>query len=346
MHTYKSAFAASLLLTITLLVNSCIDALEFPSANEGDKLLVVDGKLDASGGAQILRLSESFLVGRSANFPPVTGAQVTLGDDLGNSENYVEIEPGVYRLDGSSLQGVTGRTYQLKITHGGKHYESVPETMPQALQADSSSFSIANQRFVYLHSNFKIPQDYGAGPYLKWRIDNVYQLSEIFCGPLDPTWVCYVQEYFGNQLLPILDASQLDRGVPSSQFVARKEANKTFGEVVYFNLYMETLSPEAFSYWSKVSLLLEQTGSFFDAPPSAIRGNIINTDNPNELVLGYFYAAPEDTTHVKVIASDFLPYHINPYCGAPGFPPFPRPSECCTCTRVPNSTRTKPDYWQ
>ncbi len=67
---------------------------------------------------------------------------------------------------------------------------------------------------------------------------------------------------FGNQLLPLLDGSLLARGETAKPFVAVKEADKTFGEVVFFNLYMETLTPDAFKYWSEVSLLLPKAGVF------------------------------------------------------------------------------------
>ena len=345
MHTSKYSIVTILLLASGIFLHSCVDALEF-NPTEGDKLLVVDGKLTTSGEDQFLRLSRTAAVGRSDNFPAVTGANVTLRDDLGNSVNYEEIQPGRYRLNGSAMQGVSGSTYTLRIEADGKIYESKPETMPQNIEADSSFFAIVNQKFVNVHTTVQIPADLAQGPFLKWRIDNVWQVNEIYCGPFDPTNVCYVKQTFSNQLLPILDGSLLTRGETARPFVAVKEADKTFGEVVYFNLYMETLTPDAFKYWNKVSLLLTQSGSIFDAPPGAIRGNVTNINDPNELVLGYFYAAPEDTTHVKVLASDFLPYTINPYCGVAGFPPFPLPSECCNCTQIPNSTLVKPDYWE
>ncbi len=344
MYTYKYSIVA-MLLASGIFLQSCVDALEF-SPTEGEKLLVVDGKLTTSGEDQFVRLSQTAAVGRSDNFPPVIGANVTLRDDLGNFVNYEEIQPGSYQLSGSAIQGASGRTYTLRIEAAGKVYESKPEIMPQSIEADSSFFTIANQKFVYVNTSVKIPTDLVQGPFLKWRIDNVYQVNEVYCGPFDPTNICYIKQTFGNQLLPILDGSLLARGETAKPFVAVKEADITFGEVVYFNLYMETLTPDAFKYWNKVSLLLTQSGSIFDAPPGAIRGNITNINDPNEFVLGYFYAAPEDTTHVKVLASDFLPYTINPYCGVAGFPPFPFPPECCTCTLISNSTLVKPDYWE
>ncbi len=344
MRTFKFLHKSVVLLASCVLLHSCIDALEF-TPTESDPLLVVDGKLTTDGGIQTLRLSNSAAVGRSANFPPVTNALVTLRDDLGATATYFETEPGLYQLNGNSIQITSGRTYTLRIETGGKIYESSPETMPQNIDVNDSFFAVGNRQSVYIYASVNIPEDEQQGPYLKWRIENVAQISEVYCGPFDPTNTCYVTQTFSNQLLPLLDGSLLTRGETAKPFVAVREADKTFGEVVFFNLYMETLTPDAFKYWNKVSLLLSQTGSFFDAPPGVIRGNIININNPEELVLGYFYAAPEDTTHVKVLASDLLPVNINPYCGVAGFPPFPFPPECCTCTRLPNSTLVKPPYW-
>jgi hypothetical protein len=331
-------------LSAALLLHSCIDVLDLRPATTS-KLLVVDGKLTASAGTQLLRLSETSVVGRSANFPPVEGAQITLRDHLGNEGMYEEIEPGVYALDGSVIAGTPGRTYILRIEVNGEVYESLPETMPESVRPDSSFFVVTNGQLLNVYSSIPIPGDIERGPYFKWRSEYVYQLSEYFCHPLQPTKVCFVQQYFSNQLLPILDGSLLARGETARPFVAATEADRRFGETVFFNVYQETLNPDAFTYWNKISLLLTQTGSFFDAPPGAVRGNVINLNKPEEPVLGYFYAAPEDTTRVKVLASDFLPVRINPYCGIPGFPPSPRPAECCGCTLVPNASTIMPPYW-
>ncbi len=325
--------------------SSCIDVLEFKPVQTAS-LLVVDGKLDTSSEPQMLRLSETAPVGRIANFPPVTGAIITLRDDLGNEQNYAETEPGEYVLDGAAMNTTPGRTYILRIEVNDKVYESTPETMPEPVRPDSSFSLVSDQKYVSIYSSIAIPSDVARGPFLKWRIDYVYQLSEFFCHPLDPTNICYVQQYFDNRLLPIFDGSLLARGETARPFVARREADKTFGEVVFFNVYQETLTPDAYTYWDKISRVLTQTGSLFDAPPGAVRGNVFNVDQPEEQVLGYFYAAPEDTTRVKVIASDFSPFRINPYCGAPGFPPFPFPGECCNCTILPNASLIAPPYWR
>ena len=345
MRILKILYPFFILLISDLFLHSCIEALEF-KPTEGDPLLVVDGKLTTADGVQKIRLSKTATSGRSDNFPPVSGALITLRDDLGASATYAETEPGVYQFNGSEIQLRAGRTYTLHIEAGGKTYETKPETMPQNIGANNSFFAVGNQKSVYVYASVNIPADLQKGPFLKWRLNNVYQLGEFFfCYPLDPTNICYVTEEFGNQLLPLLDGSLLARGETAKPFVAVKEADKTFGEVVFFNLYMETLTPDAFKYWDEVSLLLTQSGSIFDSPPGVIRGNVSNVNTPEELVLGYFYAAPEDTTYVKVLASDLLPYEVNPYCGAPGFPAFPLPPECCTCTLLPNATLEKPLYW-
>ncbi len=186
MSKFRLLLFGFLAFTSGLILPSCVDVLEFrPSGDEN--ILVVDGKLTLSRGVQTVRLSETSVAGRSDNFPVVTGARISLQDDAGNTALYIEGEPGVYNMLGSAIQPATGRTYVLRIEVNGKTYESKAELMPQTIHADSSYFGIANQKFVYAYTSIPIPSDIDRGPFLKWRIDNVYALAEVYCGPFDPT---------------------------------------------------------------------------------------------------------------------------------------------------------------
>lgn len=324
-------------------MQTCVDPIEFSPRFEDD-LLVVDGKITASDGPHTVKLSRTDQLGRSANFPAVTGATLTLTDQLGNEYFFVENGIGIYQLWARCFEG---NTYTLHIRlSDGLSYESSPETMPALLPADSAFFNFDGYKNIAVYARFTASDvAREEGPYYKWRVDHIYQVSEIYCGPLDPTNTCYVSRRPDNQALALADGSRLQRGASYDALVKQLIVDKTFGEASYFNIYQESVGVNAYRYWSKISLLLSQRGSFFDAPPGTIRGNIFNTQNPNELVLGYFYAAPEDTLRVKTIGGDFSSADILPVCGAPGFPPYPFNWECCDCTTLPNSTLERPWYW-
>ena len=71
------------------------------------------------------------------DFPPVTDANVTISDDMGNSESLSEISDGVYRT--SIFQGYPGRTYTLKVITDGKEYKAT-SYMPHSIELDSLRF--------------------------------------------------------------------------------------------------------------------------------------------------------------------------------------------------------------
>ncbi len=336
------------LLLLLILMNACIDPLDFPRFQDQD-LVVVDGLLtDDEEGPHYVRLSRTAEVGRSKNFRPITEAMVRLYDDLGQFSFYVEEAPGVYRLPPTALikAGVPGRSYRLEIQlRNGVRYESRPQKMPEKVRADSTTFVTDGVRRISIYNNLTIPER-AAGPFFRWKIVRVYSVFEIVCSPLDPANVCYVTEPQRNDQVVVLDASNFQPGQSIRQFVRTWETDRTFGLPQFFNVTLETIDREAYTYFEKVDALLSQQGSIFDAPPGTIRGNISRVSDPDEVVLGFFYVAPADTTRVKTIASDYLPQVINPYCGIPGFPPIPFLTECCNCLRLDNSTLEQPDYWE
>jgi hypothetical protein len=68
------------------------------------------------------------------SFPLVRNAFVIISDNAGNSDTLVESEPGTYKT--SSLQGISGRTYHLKIIAEGRTYEA-NSYMPYPVTLDS-----------------------------------------------------------------------------------------------------------------------------------------------------------------------------------------------------------------
>ena len=80
-----------------------------------------------------LSKTESFFSSNDS-FPPVHNAVVTISDDAGNSELLQETIPGTYKT--TTLQGVNGRTYYLRIEAEGKIYEA-SSFLPFPVKMDS-----------------------------------------------------------------------------------------------------------------------------------------------------------------------------------------------------------------
>ncbi len=334
-----------LLVAPLLLLTTCVDPIEFNPRDEDD-FLVVDGRMTDGDGPHVVKLTRTEIVGRSSNFPTETGAQISVIENGDKEYFFNEIDPGKYQLEG--VPGVPGNSYQLRIRlSNGILYESNPEILPPQIQPDSVFFEFDRIQTISVFSQLTIPGNIEKGPYLKWQFDHAYQITDLVCNPFDVATICYFQFPRDNQLLPLLDGSGLARGGMVKQLLSEVEVFGTvFGEKNYFTVVQESITADAYEYWSRVARLISQNGSIFDNPPGGIRGNIFRTDEPNELVLGYFYAASERTDHIPTLPSDFVPLTINPYCGVPGLPPQPFPEGCCFCSFLVKNQIEKPDFWR
>lgn len=342
MKRLKLAYRLLFLVAFASLLPTCIDPVVFDRRQEDD-LLVVDGKVSLQDTIQTLTLVRNSVVGRRARFPAETNAVVSLIENDKIVGIYVEEASGVYKID--NFKPKIGNSYAIDIQlQNGDHYTSLPETMPRPVPIDSAYFNFDNLRTLTLYSTIKIPEQ-GDALYLHWQVRHVYQRTDMICGFSDQMDVCYYELDRGldNQFVALLDASELKPGTAIEAQVAKATVVDTiFGEITYFTVFQESITPATYRYWQKVDNLLTQTGSIFDAPPGQVRGNIYKVDDANALVLGVFYAAADAIAYVRTDPSDFLPLRLNPYCGTANTPrsPFPFP-ECCFCTfGIP-----RPDYW-
>jgi len=105
--------------------------------NSGAPKIVIDASITDQPGPYTVVLSQTVDFSETNTFPPVTGANITLGDNAGNAETLTETSPGTYVT--STLQGVPGRTYNLNV-NVNNHTYSASSTMPLAVNIDSLTF--------------------------------------------------------------------------------------------------------------------------------------------------------------------------------------------------------------
>ena len=131
----KERFAIFILLSLFLY--SC-EKVVYIDLNSEAPRLIVQGNISDQEWNWDVALSNSINYYESNSFPPVSGASINIFDNVGNSETLVEYKPGHYwsaRPSGST-RGVSGRTYNLKISSNGKEYTAT-STMPYSVPIDS-----------------------------------------------------------------------------------------------------------------------------------------------------------------------------------------------------------------
>jgi Domain of unknown function (DUF4249) len=318
---------------------SCIEEIRFDS-EDVDGALVVDGFANAGQGPHVLKLSRTADLRRSV-FPTVDNALVYLVSGVGSRTEYNFVGEGEYEIDSGLVEILHGEKYWIEIQTEGSTYISEPEIVPSLVAADSSWFVINGGYIEVWVGNSKPDID---RVFLKWNVTNYFAFTELRWSPLASPKTCYVIQPFNPQVIPLFDASRIMANGRYDIMLGEKFIDELFGNPQSFLIEQQSLSQNAFEYYSRLNLVSSQSGSIFDAQPASVAGNVSNINDPDEQVFGYFSCVATDTTLFFTYRGDFIPkIDVLPYCGAAGFPVFE--DECCQCLLYRNSIAEKPDYW-
>jgi len=121
------------ILLIAVLLTSCEKVIQL-DLNTTIPQLVIQGDIYDEPGPYVINISRTVNFDQPNIYPPVTNASVTISDNEGQSEELTQATPGNYVT--SSLKGIIGNTYTLKVTIDEKTYTS-SSTMPEAVEIDT-----------------------------------------------------------------------------------------------------------------------------------------------------------------------------------------------------------------
>ncbi|MCX6311395.1 MAG: DUF4249 domain-containing protein [Bacteroidetes bacterium] len=116
-----------------LLFSSCTKVINI-DLNSKDPQIVIEGNISDQPGPYTISITQSVNFSQSNSFPAVTGASVTVSDNLGNSEVLTEVSPGIYHT--TTTQGVSGRTYYMTVVTNNKTYLA-QSTIPTLVTLDT-----------------------------------------------------------------------------------------------------------------------------------------------------------------------------------------------------------------
>lgn len=121
---------------LVVFLSSCEKVINI-DLESNDPLIMIEGVVtDDPTIPNTVKITKSVNFSESNDFPTVSGADVSIIDDLGNAVILSETSPGIYQ--NSSLIGIPGRTYYLTVYAEGKTYTSVSK-MPQKVNLDTIS---------------------------------------------------------------------------------------------------------------------------------------------------------------------------------------------------------------
>jgi hypothetical protein len=321
------------------------------------------GRLIVSGQVSTVEHRNMVVVARTAGTDrqafTVSGAVARIVDDLGNVWACTEEDPGNYRANG--LIGVPGRTYyaEVEIPETGQRYRSEPETLPAVAGQDDIYHDFTQEEFIdsdgtpstapFINFHSVVTVQQPAAPYyLKWTASEIYLLEPTDFpdpfGAVPPP--CYISKTTDPQRVALFDGSQKPSLQRDFLVAARIADSRAFHSKYSAYIYMSSVTPEAYEYWRKVNILVNQVGSIFDTPPADIDGNVFSINNPEEKVYGYFQASNE-TYHRITLNNVDMPFPKLPYCEySNSKAPNDYPGECLNCLNAANSSFREPPMFR
>jgi hypothetical protein len=341
-------------LAFVLLLSSCLSPIEVDTIKRGG-VLTVEGQVSTIADQNYIKLGHTAETDRLPI--PLSGAFVTLLDDIGNNYIYQEdaYVSGSYLLSG--FEGVPGRSYHVQIiSPSGETYESVPETMPlesgqlvtdyEIVREDYTDGEglISVEAFVKILCNATLPSTEEPA-YLRWSIQEDFLLSPTDFpdpfGQIPPP--CFISQNADPQSIVLINGSDVNTPTIENLIIGSRIVDYSFHEKHYFTTYQSSITRNAHEYWRQVDLLANQTGSIFDTPPAEIKGNIFNVNDTEEQVFGYFQAANQAQDRFYLLPFDF-PFPLLMSSCTYYWYIVEYPARCLDCLTARNSSYKRPEW--
>ncbi|MCP3927525.1 MAG: DUF4249 domain-containing protein [Bacteroidetes bacterium] len=358
-----------------------------PQLDEYEKLLVVDGAITNQLGPYTVKLSLSTNV-YIHDFEPLQNAEVSILDDAGISEQLSEVEPGIYQSSIEGIQGIIGRKYSIAIhTSNGKSYHSEFEELKEPTSIENVYAEIEyhqDKNYDYDLAGYQFYLDSGASPEdstnFLWKIVQTYEYKTDFLAHLiwdgrletfpkpDSIHTCWKTDYldriftFNTQFLsePVISRFPLH--------YVNTEARQL---AIRYSLLVKQyrISDDAYTFWSSLEEQQFSQGALYSKQPFQIKGNVKNSNDSQETVLGYFMTAGLSEKRIFVDRPS-IPFNYS-FCtlGMAEFESFVRiawsdpiiwplyitqdnvtnqkawTNQACVDCRKKGGTTTRPDFW-
>lgn len=301
---------------------ACVDPYEPDTVNTAN-VVVVDGLLTDQTEPQVVRLNRSRAEPFTGRFGtlPITNATVEVIIDADRVVSLRETGPGTYRLP-DGFRGEVGRRYQLRvILTDGTRYVSSAETMqpvpaigPVSQRFVPSSTPATNPVSRVPVNEFFLSTDDPADQTNYYRWDWTVWEKQVWCRSCyqgrytiydsqnrliedcrtDFSVLTYADYYCRTPCWEVLHGTNLN--LFADTFTnGRSIQGRRVAQIPYLHygsclveLRQSSLTPTAYQYFELVESQIQNTGGLADAPPVAPIGNVRNTANEREAVVGYF----------------------------------------------------------
>jgi Domain of unknown function (DUF4249) len=295
MNNYRNIFL------LLALINgfACRQPYFPPIAKTNLGYLVVDGTIISGQDSTVINLSRTQNINDSIYFSnnPETGATVSVVGASGDSYNLFEQSAGRYVTDQLPLN--TNELYRLKIvTTNGNQYlsDSMPVKITPPIDSISGQLQGDGMHITVSTHDPRNNTRYYRWNYTEtWEYNSAYESAYIYDPSNNTVVLRDTNDYIftcwrSNQStdLSLGSSAKLSQDIIYEQPLILIPLGSQKLAVEYSILVKQyALDVNSYNFWQILQQNTEQLGSLFDAQPSELTGNVHNTANANEPVLGY-----------------------------------------------------------
>lgn len=299
-----------LLTLLGILLTCCTAPIDLGISNDGGGQLVVEGWVNDVDSIHIVRLSTSSLgIGENTLGQNAQVTITSIEEDRVVQLN--EVIPGRYETSDGDLVGRVGQSYRLDILlFNGQAYASDAVMIPDPVIISDTQVELLEERGE---------QDNGT-PFVQYShevlLDFENTAREHYVRIESQGWAEMLVDYglcdevLGGFGIPgELNCWQFREFIESDINTATNigitsDVYRVSGVVIPFDfragyateLFVNSMSLEAFAYWETASIQLERNGGIFDPPFPPVVGNVSSEDPTAPPALGYFHAYAQTFT--------------------------------------------------
>jgi len=338
----------TLLFCFLVFVN-CIDRIEIELDRDPNIIPVIDGWVTDKEGPHYIKLRYSK---RFSDFfyDPLTNAKITLTDDLGNKEVFVEFDSGRYATT-PTFKVIEGRTYRLEVGVGEDKYISSDMSIKKGVPMESFTYRIDSSELLSKNGEIyytdgislttKLTNPEQTLNYYSYRVQSTYLFEALLVGDSSEAKWCYVTDDYRK--ISIVKDKTGDYEHPFAFY----EFSLDFLHSISFLAKQYSMTREAYDYWEKVVAQSKNSGSLFDRPIYTIKGNMSHHSDDKKIMLGLFTLYSESEQRIILHNKFSSRQDVNlSYCTGE-YPP-PKCTDCMTIANNGSSevTNIRPEWWQ
>lgn len=340
-----------------------------PEVEGVSEILVVDGTI--TDGESVFRISRSVgILDDLRENDTITDARVSVERSDGVLFEARQEEKGIYKVRNGKLD--PGLSYRMNLAVEGKSYQSAFLKPLFTPEIDRLSYQKkGREEPVTIHVSSLAGKD--SPPYYRWSYKENWEVQSplyanaredgagnvIWHNPYtsENLYHCWVKD--SSKILLIGTTEKLaENRLAEHKLFEIPAADERLSVLYHVEVSQMQIRKEAYDYFKMLQEEIERTGSIFSPVMSAgDNGNIFNTSDPDELVIGFvevtastrkeMYLSYEDDLYVpdkiipcEIFSKDFPMVGLAWY-RYPDSKTYPR---CVDC-RKGKATKQRPEWW-